>query len=89
MVNKNTWYAHWHKGKDNGRGYFLDTRDLKRGRKFHTDFFMNNRWLPQWPKQVHDYEWLIDHFWPIPDWPDNWKEVSYKKEGGLGWRPTI
>jgi len=79
MVNKKCWYAHLHKGKANGRGYFMDRRELIRGRRYHTEFFMNNKWLSYWPKRVHRYDWLIDHFWPVPTWPENWQEINYSK----------
>ena len=76
MVNKNTQYAHWHKGKENGRGYFIDRRGLQRGREYNTKFWMTNQWLPQWPKQEHPFEWLIDYFWPVPTWEPNWRETE-------------
>lgn len=72
VINKKTFYAHWHKGKAVGRGYFIDKREMIRGAKYAADFWMNNRW----DKRVHDIEWLIDKFWPVPTWPDNWKELS-------------
>ena len=75
IVNKNTKYAHWHKGKEHGRGYFIDRRGLQRGRKYNTEFWMGNKWLENWPKQEHPFEWLIDHFSPVPTWPDNWREI--------------
>jgi hypothetical protein len=34
---------------------------------------MNNRW----EKQVKSFEWLIDKFWPVPTWPDDWKNEKY------------
>ena len=71
MVNKRLWYAHWHKGKQHGRGYFINRRELIRGRQHHVKFFMANGWLPRWPAQVHPYPWLIEHFWPVPTWPEN------------------
>jgi len=76
VVNKKTWYAHWHKGKDpegkNVRNYFIDTRDLKKANEY------TNRWLSEkvWHKQIHDMKWLIEKFWPVPGWPEDrelWK----------------
>lgn len=78
IVNKNVFYAHWHKGKENGRGYFIDRRDLNRGRAFHKNFWIFDGWLPEWPKQERTFEWMIDHFWPVPTWPADWKE---KRDG--------
>lgn len=72
MTNKKTWYAHLHKGKKYGRGYFIDKREMIRGRDYSVDFWMNNRWT----NRIHDIEWLIERFWPVPTWPEDrslWK----------------
>ena len=60
-VNKNTWYAHWHKTE--GRGYSLNKEDAKKG----ADYAI--KWLKSkmWRKQRHDFNWMIDKFSP-PGW---------------------
>lgn len=73
--NKNTWYAHLHKGKKYGRGYHLSKMKCIDETKFMIDFFMNNRW----PKQIKKFQWLVEKFMPIPgwenwDWEKEWKE---------------
>src|SRR3990167_8455126 len=79
-VNKNTWYAHYHKTKNSQGLDFSNNqhkayRDgIERGRSFGTDFWLNNKWS----KRVHDFEWLIKKFWPVPTWPDNWQEIYQK-----------
>ena len=75
VINKNTWYAHLHKGKTYGRGYFIDKREMKRGAHFSADYWLNNRWS----NRVRDFEWLIDHFMPVPTWPANWRELGATK----------
>lgn len=69
VVNKKTWYAHWHKGPNVGRGYFIDKRQMIRGTKWSADYWMGNKM----PNRIHDLDWLIDKFSPVPTWPDNWK----------------
>lgn len=72
MTNKNCWYAHLHKGTKYGRGYHISMKELNRG-----SFFVNT-WLSNhsgWKKQTKPMGWLIEHFWPVPTWPDNWKEL--------------
>lgn len=71
MVNKKTWYAHLHKGRQYGRGYYMSKREVMVGSDYSNDFWMNNRW----EQRVHDIEWLIEHFWPVPTWPENWREI--------------
>ena len=75
VVNKKTWYAHWHKGK-NGKGYGFSNQqyrvhqaDKENGRRFCIDFWMNNRW----EKRTRDFAWFINHFWPIPSWTEDWQ----------------
>lgn len=65
MTNKTTWYAHWHKGKKNGRGYFMDKDINTKGNEYCDDFWFNNRW----EGRLHDLSWLIERFWPVPTWP--------------------
>jgi len=83
MVNKKTWYAHLHKGNQFGRGYFLDKKHMKTMRVFYIDFWMHNRW----PKRIHDIEWLINKFMPIPGYPSDWQNPKYEErwliENGL------
>lgn len=73
VVNKRTWYAHLHKGKKYGRGYYLSKREAKAGNDFSCDFWFNNKWADR----VHDFAWLIDKFWPVPTWPTDWKELDH------------
>ncbi len=74
MVNKNCWYAHLHKGKHYGRMYFVSRDAIKRCEDYWYDFFVNNRF----DKRIHDFDWLVEKFWPIPNWPSNWKELLWK-----------
>lgn len=71
MTNKKTWYAHLHKGKKYGRGYSITNRTIEQGAMF------NNKWVNNkaWDKQTLPFEWLVEHFWPLPGWPANWKEL--------------
>jgi glycosyltransferase involved in cell wall biosynthesis len=65
MVNKKTWYAHLHKGKEEGRGYFLSKDSLNQGAA-HT-----RKWMmfgEAWHGQRFPIEWLIERFAPVPTW---------------------
>ncbi len=35
---------------------------------------MNNKYS----QRTRDIEWFVDHFWPIPGWPENWVEEREK-----------
>jgi len=73
MRNKKTWYAHLHKGKRYGRMYSMSKSERIRGNAYSWDFWWNNRWT----ERLHDIEWLIDRFMPMPGWPEDWKERKH------------
>lgn len=73
MVNKRCWYAHLHQDSKD-RGYPEDRK--------HTELTYNNvarHWLlNREPNLIHDFEWFVDKFMPMPTWPENWKELYSK-----------
>jgi glycosyltransferase involved in cell wall biosynthesis len=72
--NKKTWYAHWAKPSSHWKadpeaaGRVTD-EEREAGFYYSFDFWWHNRW----PERVHDLEWLVDKFWPLPGWPDDWR----------------
>jgi len=74
MRNKKTWYAHWAKPNSHwlaapeAAGRVTD-EERRRGNLYCYDFWFNNRWS----ERVHDFEWLVEKFWPLPDWPEDWR----------------
>jgi len=73
-VNKKTWYAHLHKGQQYGRGYSISGNMVRQGHEYSARYWMSN----SWPGRVHDIEWLVEKFWPVPTWPDDWRELLEK-----------
>jgi glycosyltransferase involved in cell wall biosynthesis len=57
IVNKKTWYAHWH--KDN-RGYSLSAKESEKGATYV------KKWLTgeAWPKATIPFSWLLEKFNP-------------------------
>ena len=74
MRNKNTWFAHWSKPMSHWR-----TDPEEAGRVTDDEFTQANTWAfdywwnNRWNDRIHDFQWLIDKFWPIPKWPENWR----------------
>lgn len=75
VVNKKTWYAHYHKGTK-GKGYGFSNlqydahmKGTEKGRLFCIDHWVNNKW----DKRIHDWKWLIEKFGPVPTWPEDWE----------------
>jgi glycosyltransferase involved in cell wall biosynthesis len=79
IINKKTWYAHLHKGKTYGRGYYISKPKMYAGTVWSMNWWMSN----VWDKRVRDIEWLIDKFSPLPGWPADWQEQVNK------WRATF
>ena len=71
--NKKTWYAHLHKGKKHGRGYFLNNKDMAKANAY------TNKWInfkEAWDKQTIPLQDHVRHFWPLPEWTEeNFKEL--------------
>jgi glycosyltransferase involved in cell wall biosynthesis len=75
VVNKKTWYAHLHKGKQYGRGYSLN----KEGNSDHNKNIQ--KWMTQksWHKQIYPMAYLIRKFPGCPMWtPERIKEADYE-----------
>jgi glycosyltransferase involved in cell wall biosynthesis len=70
MVNKNCWYAHMHKGGQRPRGYYMGWSQIKNTYDHIARYWMGNKW----ENRKHDLEWLIDKFYPVPTWPENFKD---------------
>lgn len=71
MVNKATWYAHMHRGGQRPREWPVSYNAAIRSARWTATYWMAN----SWEQRVHDIDWLIDKFWPVPTWPENWKEL--------------
>lgn len=67
VVDKNTWYAHLHKGKKHGRGYFLDKRLLVKGRDQTMRYFTGKK---VWHKQKYPLSRLIEMHPNMPGWTE-------------------
>lgn len=79
VVNKMTWYAHLHKGKEHGRGYFISKQEVVGGH-----FYSAKHWM-EYRNGNGDYalKQLVEKFWPVPTWPadyqSNWEALLYKE----------
>lgn len=66
VVSHKTWYAHMFRtqGGDFGFPYPQSDRRVKENRAYARDHFFNNKWNGA----VHPLSWLIERFWPVPEW---------------------
>jgi len=72
ITNKNTWYAHLHKGKKYGRMYHLN-----KGETELSYAYAYNLWVNENKEFFIKY---IEKFSPVPNWPENWQEIIYDKK---------
>lgn len=78
LRDKKTWYAHLHKGKRHGRGYHMNKRTMQAINLWSADYWMNDRW--EHPLKVRGIRDFVEHFWPIPGWPEDWDDPRYQEE---------
>lgn len=67
VTNKNAWYCHAHLR----RGYGIDRK--KREKCY---IYSYQHWAVD---NKEGFIKLIEKFWPLPNWPENWKERLYDK----------
>lgn len=65
VTNKNTWYAHLHKGPKYGRMYHLSRDENRRSYEYSY-----NKWVIE---NKDFFASLIEKFGPMPGWPQDWK----------------
>lgn len=66
-----TWYAHLRKLPRHYRmGLFS-----KAGKVSIPYTWVAKYWMNEEHRKPKSFSWLIDKFWPIPGWPDDWKDV--------------
>lgn len=64
-INKKTWYAHLHKGKQYGRMYHADTNTVA------SHNWSAKHWMSGEEPGLKPISWLVEKFWPVPTWPED------------------
>ena len=72
MTNKNTYYAHLHKGQKYGRMYHLNRTETRSSYSYAYNFWIH--------ENKDFFIWLINRFMPLPGWKENWVEILYKEK---------
>jgi glycosyltransferase involved in cell wall biosynthesis len=76
IINKKTWYAHLHTVMRD-KGYVFPQKEVQDRRELMTRYWTTNKW----EGRIYDFDWLIEKFWGLPNWPKNWRE--FYEEGLL------
>lgn len=69
VINKRTWYAHLFKGNAYKRKFSRERRKWERAIIWSTEYWMKQPGMKQ----------LIEKFWPMPGWPDDWEDPKHRE----------
>ncbi len=91
VINKKTWYAHLHKGKEQGRGFYLSLNRKRLSERYAADFWLGDRW----PGATRTFVSLVEQFWPLLErmadpryaWPADWRDFAAHREAFLNRTP--
>lgn len=76
VVNRNTWFSHLFRtqGGDFGFPYPNSESAIEKARQHSKKLWREK----QWPKAIHDLDWLIEKFKPVPGWhsPENQPKLT-------------
>jgi len=81
VVNKKTWFAHMFRtqGGDFSFPFSISSGDIKTARKRSRNLWLGNTW----PKAERKFEWIIEHFAPLPGWGTKLKKSESKATKGI------
>ena len=81
-VNKKTWYAHLRKTMHHYNSFRFSRRGKRDQAAYDGHTWGAKHWLKnEEPNMIHPFSWLIEKFWPVPSWPENWQEEIDKIYG--------
>lgn len=76
VINENTWYAHLFRTQGGDFGFPYPNPGIPKARQYSQDLWFSDfeTLKKRWNPAIHDLDWLINRFAPVPDW-ENWKGV--------------
>jgi len=85
ITSLKTWYAHMFRTGNfaaNGEStwpYEITQRQINAARAYSQTMWRDNAW----PGQVKPLSWMLEHFWPVPDWTDEQLAEQKKRESNF------
>ena len=84
VCSKKTHYFHLHKGDPRrggyGTGYQFKNAEWKkwaeqaaRAKARTVRYWLGN----EWPERKYDFRHIVEQFWPMPGWPDDWEKQAH------------
>lgn len=81
VTNRKTWFSHMFRtqGGDFGFPYPQSGNQVSHARKYSQDLWKNDKW----PRATRKFQWIIDHFSPIPGWEEPKKGIIFYTDNKL------
>lgn len=75
VKNSRTWFAHLFRTQP-GFGFPYSSPNAEKARQYSRWMWMESNW----PQAIHPLSWLLEKYWPIPDWTDGDLENQKRRE---------
>lgn len=72
MRNKDVMHLHLKKNGEFQKYYHATVTE----RVIGNHFVYNYWWNDKWKERAMSFEQLIERFWPLPDWPSDWRKMK-------------
>lgn len=74
-VNKKTYYCHFAKRKRHYSAGIFSRLHRRDSQALRSHDWCARHWMnDEEPGMRYKFEWLIEKFWPVPEWPEDWKD---------------
>ena len=75
VTNTKTWFSHLFRTQGGTFGFPYQHKDgaIEHARKYSNDLWKNNKW----PLAKRDFQWIIEHFSPVPGWHEENKGIIF------------
>jgi hypothetical protein len=84
VTTKKTWFSHMFRTNNHGFTfpYKISGNDIERAKQYSRNLWLNNAWH----KQKHPLSYVVEKFWPVPDWSEEDLASLKERERKSGWK---
>lgn len=77
VVNRRVWFSHLFRTQPPDFGFPYPNPGIEQARAHSRHLWLGNNW----PGAVHPFSWLLEKYWPVPDWTEEDLDRLKKSEG--------